>query len=87
MRRIRSMMVVLLAISLTGVIYAGGGTKKLTEEKAPMDTATLSPREKAIQAYNMGIASRDKAWKLEEKRAGSSVATEQQKLDKKIGKA
>ncbi len=87
MRRIRPMVVVLLVVSLTGVIYAAGGAKKLTEEKAPMDSATLSPQEKAIQAYNMGIASRDKAWKLEEKRAASSSAAEQQKLGKKIGKA
>lgn len=87
MRQIRPMVVLVLVLALTGLIHAAGGTKKLTEEKAPMDTPTLSPQERAIQAYNMGIASRDKAWKLEEKQAASSNAAEQEKLGKKIDKA
>ena len=86
MQRIRPMVVVVVALSLTGVVYAGGGAKKMTEEKAPTETATLTPEQQAIQSYNMGIASRDKAWKLEKKMAESDNAAEQEKLGKKIAK-
>ena len=42
MQRIRPMVVVLVALSLTGVVYAGGGAKKMTEETASTETATSS---------------------------------------------
>jgi tetratricopeptide (TPR) repeat protein len=87
MQRIRPMVVVLVALSLTGVVYAGGGAKKMTEEKASTETATLTPEQEAIQSYNMGISSRDKAWKLENKMAESDDPAEQEKLGKKVTKS
>ncbi len=87
MQWIRPMVVVWVAISLTGVVDAGGGAKKMTEETAPTESATLTPEQEAVQSYNMGIASRDKAWKLEKKRAESSDQAAQEKLGKKIGKS
>ena len=87
MQRIRPVVVVWVAVCLSGVVVAGGGAKKMTEEKAPSETATLTPQQQAIQAYNMGIASRDKAWKLEKKMAESTDPPEQGKLGKKVAKA
>jgi tetratricopeptide (TPR) repeat protein len=87
MQRIRPILVLLVAVSLTGVVFAGGGAKKKTEDSEATDTATLTPEQQAIQAYNMGIASRDKAWKLEKKMAESTDAAEREKLNKKIGKS
>jgi len=59
----------------------------MTEETAPTETATLTPEQLAVQAYNMGIGSRDKAWKLEKKMAESTDPAAQKKLGKKIAKS
>ncbi len=87
MQRIRPMMVVLVAVSLTGVAFAGGGASKPREETPATETVELTPEQEAIDAYNMGIAARNKAWKLEKKLAASTDAKEQKKLGTKISKS
>ena len=85
MQRIRPIMVLLVAVSLAGVVFASGGTSKPKQETPA--TSTLTPEQEAIEAYNMGIGSRNKAWKLEKKLAESTDAAAQEKLGKKISKA
>ena len=85
MQRIRPIMVLLIAISLTGVAFAAGGAKKPKTDT--QETQELTPEQEAVASYNMGIGARNKAWKLEEKMAESTDAAEQEKLGKKIAKA
>jgi len=87
MQRIRPILVLLVAVSLTGVAFAGGGASKMKEEKAPSQGAAVSPEQQAVQFYNIGIASRDKAWKLEKKLAAATDEKEKGKLGNKIAKS
>jgi len=85
MQRIRPMIVLLVAVSLAGVAFAGGGSSKPSQETQA--TETLTPEQEAINAYNMGIGARNKAWKLEKKRAASTDPKAQEKLGAKISKS
>lgn len=85
--RIRPMMVVLIAVSLTGVAFASGGASKPKQETPATETLTLTPEQEAIDAYNMGIGLRNKAWKLEKRLAASTDPKEQGKLGNKISKS
>lgn len=87
MQRIRLMMVLLVAVSLAGVAFAGGGSTKPKQETPATETVELTPEQEAVDAYNMGIGLRNKAWKLEKKLAASTNPKVQAKLGNKISKS
>ncbi len=82
------------AVTLFGFLFAAFPQE--TEASGGSSTsappvASLTPREEAAQLYNEGLRIRDKAWKLEEKLAGSTDEGDrgklQGKMEKQFGKA
>ena len=84
-RTFELVLVLVLVFGLSQVVMAGGGSKKPKSETP--STQQISPEEEARQAYNIGIASRDKAWKIEKELAAATEAKSQEKLSRKLEKS
>lgn len=67
--------VAVLTLCALPALAAGGGT-----------VPSADPADQAAEAYNRGLESRDKAWKLEKKAASSTDTKEQSKLNAKAQK-
>jgi len=67
--------VAVLILSALPALAAGGGT-----------VPSADPADQAAEAYNRGLESRDKAWKLENQAASSADTKEQSKLNAKAQK-
>jgi len=67
----------LVAVSVSAALAAGGS--KLEEPEA----AATGPEQQANERYNLGLAARDGAWRLEKQLAGAP-AEQRDKLEKKI---
>ena len=75
-RFVNHSILLVVVVWLLGVhpVWAAGGST----------VPSADPADQAAEAYNRGLASRDKAWKLEEEAASSTDAGQQAKL---LGKA
>jgi len=66
-KTMRAALMALMAVALLTPVQAGGGKTK-AEPASPNEEAKTKEQE-AVEHYNYGIASRDRAWKLEKKLA------------------
>ena len=84
MKRTGWLLVFVLVFALPQVVMAGGGSTKPKTEAT--STPDASPEEEARLAYNMGIAARDKAWKIQKQLAETSDAGAAKKMERKLEK-
>jgi tetratricopeptide (TPR) repeat protein len=78
MKRLATLLAFILILSSGPGLFAAGAPKM------PKAQPLLTPKQKAVSAFNEGIAHRDKAWKYEEKLAKESNAKKSAKLEAKI---
>lgn len=84
MRRI-GVFVLLVMVGISGAAWASGMGKM--ESSSPSMSSQRSPHDVAVQAFNDGIGSRDRAAKLEKELEATTDAGKQASLKSKIEKA
>lgn len=75
---------IMLMVLITGVVSSLGAGR--IEAAGGATVPSTDPADQAAEAYNRGLASRDKAWDLEEQAASSADAKQRAKLEQKAQK-
>jgi tetratricopeptide (TPR) repeat protein len=81
--RILTLLAITLGLAVTAATAAGGSRSPMPDATTPAE-AEKTPEQLAVEFYNRGIMSRDRAWKLEKKLAGATDEKQRGKLAKKI---